>query len=672
MSPEQVQGGAATIGPSADIYGLGVTLYELLALHVPFAAASDELTKRKIVEGRPIALRARNPALSADVEVVCATAMDLEPARRYASAEAFARDLSNVLEHRPIEARPAGAMIRTRRWVERHPGWAAAGALSFIALTIGPLAFALQARDARVRIEKQRDAAEANRVRAENNFQSALEAVDLITRVGGDRLEGIPQVEDVRRELLEKALRFYQGLLDQKGDDASLAFELARAELRVSELDFELGRIADSQRAAEGALARLQSLSAESVASPSRPFALDEERSRAHAQLGDVLRRQRELSAAATELRAAESLLARMLQDARSTAAHRFHLVLVREELAEVQRAEHDLAGAETTLRETHAMLVELARAEPGELAYASRLGRNMQLSGDVLHDMKRYADARAQHDDARRQFDDLLARHPGDVSLRELLAVSHSQIALDLQAERDLAPALEQYESALKILRDLAADFPRIPRYRVDICTYIDNMAAICVATEQPERVLPLYEEGIRGLERAVEGAPDVPSLRRRLLLAQANLCALLVQTGREDEAYARSQATIPSLRAELERAPGDVEVRAGLRVMSLNLADVLVARGDCAEAARVLDAAPPLATTDECMRSAALHALCCARLQDGKARVLALLDRAIESGFDDAESLANDRDFAALRTDPEFQARVERIRERARTRAK
>jgi serine/threonine-protein kinase len=56
-----------------------------------------------------------------DLETVCAKAMEPDPKRRYQSAVALARDLRNVLEKRPVEARPASIALQARRWVQRHP-----------------------------------------------------------------------------------------------------------------------------------------------------------------------------------------------------------------------------------------------------------------------------------------------------------------------------------------------------------------------------------------------------------------------------------------------------------------------------------------------------------------------------------------------------------------------
>jgi serine/threonine protein kinase/tetratricopeptide (TPR) repeat protein len=139
MAPEQVRG-SKDLDARADVYGLGVTLYELLSLQLPFRGEDALEVQRAILDGRADSLRARNRSVPADVEIVCAVAMERDPSRRYASAGAFAHDVFNLLEHRPIAARPLGALVRSRRWAQRRPAMATSIVLGTLLLVGTPIA----------------------------------------------------------------------------------------------------------------------------------------------------------------------------------------------------------------------------------------------------------------------------------------------------------------------------------------------------------------------------------------------------------------------------------------------------------------------------------------------------------------------------------------------------
>src|SRR5207302_11398005 len=72
--------------------------------------------------------------------------------------------------------------------------------------------------------------AESERARADGNLQKARDAVDqMLTEVGQKQLAKVPQMEPVRRALLEKALQFYQGFLQEKSGDPAVMRETAWA-----------------------------------------------------------------------------------------------------------------------------------------------------------------------------------------------------------------------------------------------------------------------------------------------------------------------------------------------------------------------------------------------------------------------------------------------------------
>jgi serine/threonine protein kinase/WD40 repeat protein len=135
MPPEAFDGKADARG---DIYSLGLTLYEMLALRPAF----DELDRNRLVKqvttAEPAQLKSRNPAIPGDLATIVHKAIDRDPTRRYPSAEDMQADLERFLNDEPIRARPAGTAERLWRWSRRNP--AVAGLATSVLLLITTLA----------------------------------------------------------------------------------------------------------------------------------------------------------------------------------------------------------------------------------------------------------------------------------------------------------------------------------------------------------------------------------------------------------------------------------------------------------------------------------------------------------------------------------------------------
>src|SRR5262249_41495059 len=138
--------------------------------------------------------------------------------RRYESANGLALDIQRYLRDEPVVACPPSGWYRLRKFARRHRGGFVLGS----AVTpVGLLAVAfLAVSNVRIREEKDQreaalrqarvneEAAERQRRLAQENLKTALDAVhQMLTEVADKELADVPQMEPVRRALLEKALR---------------------------------------------------------------------------------------------------------------------------------------------------------------------------------------------------------------------------------------------------------------------------------------------------------------------------------------------------------------------------------------------------------------------------------------------------------------------------------
>ncbi|GJM22707.1 MAG: hypothetical protein DHS20C15_26220 [Planctomycetota bacterium] len=165
MSPEQLAGGP-DVDTRADVYALGLLLYELLTDTPAFDLATRSLDeiRRVVREEQPLRpSKRRLPSssavfeLPADLDWICLRCLEKERDRRYATAQGLAQDVERFLAHLPVEAAPPSAVYRTRKLLRRHRASALAGAVLLAALLV-----ALYGLDAGRRLA-DREAAEARR-----------------------------------------------------------------------------------------------------------------------------------------------------------------------------------------------------------------------------------------------------------------------------------------------------------------------------------------------------------------------------------------------------------------------------------------------------------------------------------------------------------------------------
>ncbi len=276
IAPELLEGRPADV--RSDVYGLGAVLYELFTLHRPYEDASAARLVARILAGDRPAPRKLVPSLGIDEEAVSLCALERTPAARYPTASALADDLENLLARRPTRARPAGPGLRLLRFVQRRPAASLAGALAVLLVIGGPLVLAWTQGRARHRLQLKnveldgalaREASE--RARAEGNLARAVEAVDLmLRRTGGELLEEVPQMQRVRNELLQGALRLYEDLLPQDPADPSLVFAAVALRLVAGEARTELGERETASVILSEALELLEGCSACAASDPAR------------------------------------------------------------------------------------------------------------------------------------------------------------------------------------------------------------------------------------------------------------------------------------------------------------------------------------------------------------------------------------------------------------------
>lgn len=231
-APEVILGRPITT--AADVYSLGVLLYELLAGEVPWAPRGGSLPElqRAVLEREPEppsrTLLARDPRLArrlrGDLDAITLTALAREPERRYPSVEALLDDLNRHRQGRPIAARAAGPLDRGLRFARRHRLAVTAAALVALSLGLGMAGTLWQARAA---------LAEARRAEEVKRFLIDLFEVADPDATGGETLTA--------RELLERGANRLDSELAQQPAMRAEMFQVV-GELHRRLGDYETAR----------------------------------------------------------------------------------------------------------------------------------------------------------------------------------------------------------------------------------------------------------------------------------------------------------------------------------------------------------------------------------------------------------------------------------------------
>lgn len=276
MSPEQVRGEQVDL--RSDVFSLGVVLYELLTWQRPFESGAVHSTLAAIVDREPVAVRRLQQQTPRDLVTICNKAMEKNPAQRYPSAVALAEDLRRFRRHEPILATPPTAASRAVKLVRRNRAISAAALFALLALVVAPISFAIYFKQSRDRLgveqletARQRDLAAGILVEA----RAALD--DVYTWLAEDRLADAPGMAPIRRELLERALGFYERFCELAGDEPSLRMDTVLARSRFGKVLYDLRQRDRAKSCLIEALAAMDTLEPP----PGRQFELVLEHARA-------------------------------------------------------------------------------------------------------------------------------------------------------------------------------------------------------------------------------------------------------------------------------------------------------------------------------------------------------------------------------------------------------
>jgi tetratricopeptide (TPR) repeat protein len=585
MAPEQAAGGGKTVGPAADVYALGAVLYECLTGRPPFRGATILQTLEQVRTQEPAPPRSLQPGVPRELETICLKCLEKDPKRRYATALALAEDLRRFGAGEPIVARPVGAVGRAVKWARRRPALAALVAVSAAAV----LALALGGWWSSVRLRAALGRAERNRDRAEANLDKAFAAVDrLLGSVAEERLKDVPEMDEVRQQLLKDALALCQDLAGQEeANEDKGRHQVALAHWRLGRIRSLLGQTDQAEEDLRVARAMQEELVARF---PEDPTYLDEFADICESQYGLYAKLGRREEAHAAASRAAT------LWDALAPHGPRY-----RARLAGVCIPLAGLAGevgqareAEDLLRRSVELRTQLVRENPGLDYYAYELalshywlGRYLQPRGDRKAAEQAYRAAQAL-------CEPLCRAHPERRDYQDVLIGTYGNLALVVGEDRSRRAEAEALQrQRLEKAEAQAQDYPRRVDVQNGLATALYNYGLVLEGLDRRKEARDLYARAAQIRERLVRENPGQPDLRAELAQTFDVLglaCAHLGQLGPSQDYFRRARDLLDPL---VRQHPENVEYGVSLGSVCNNAALVLRDTGRPAEAMKWHDRA-------------------------------------------------------------------------------
>ncbi len=134
MSPEQAGGMTKFVGPTSDVWALGIMLYEALTGRRPFQGETIQAVLTQILAHEAATLAPLGMSLPRELETICQKCLAKKPTDRYQTAGEVAEELRRYQAGEPILARSPTLWSSVRAWTGQNfgsAGWAVLGGVGF-------------------------------------------------------------------------------------------------------------------------------------------------------------------------------------------------------------------------------------------------------------------------------------------------------------------------------------------------------------------------------------------------------------------------------------------------------------------------------------------------------------------------------------------------------------
>ncbi len=603
MPPEQAAGQLDKVGPKADVYSLGATLFAILTGEAPFTGKTAAETLEQVRKGAFDPPAKVNAGCPKPLDAVCRKAMARNQDDRYATAQELAADVERWLSDEPVSAYRDPFLARLARWARQHPARVATAVSLLLAgvLAAGGIAWAIHLGEKNTRAErdrvieqekktqaaldkvteqeketaKQRDRAidqekktEAERARvglardlARERYAKAVDAYGTLVHDLDNKLYDRAEMQEIRKTLLLNATEGLKKLVEGKGEgDIGADRTLVAAHRQMGEVYQSIGQTTDAHK---------QFLEAERIARVVRKEAADPNDKRipevrvaetrvADRDLARTLDKSAGIHLLAGNTKAAIDAIDEAIKLFEVFAADKTDVV-----------AQQDLAKAR---KRRSAILLE--RGDTGKAADECKLAlsAHKELSDAAPNDLERKRDLAASLDavagvqlrtgdtngaelHARECLKlrlELAPKFPPDrANVKRELADAHTRLG-EVHFDRALlTAAAKDYLAGLKVLDDLVAIDPQNAGARADRALLLGRLGHVQLRTGDIEAALANTKTNKEQCEQLLKIDPKSAKAERDLALAREQYGEALLANGYTQDGLKEYEETLKQLQS-------------------------------------------------------------------------------------------------------------------------
>jgi eukaryotic-like serine/threonine-protein kinase len=534
MSPEQAEVRASDIGPGSDLFSLGAILYAILTGHVPYRGRTPSEVLDKVKRCEFPKPRQLKPEVPGALEAVCLKAMAANPGDRYATALDLAADVKRWLANEPVSAWREPALLRSRRWMRRHRALVTTTAAVLVVGVVGLAGFStvvtgknreLDAKNLalvdknrqldirNVELAGKNQELEKERHRAEAREELAIDAVKKFRDAvqGNLELKNRPELDALRKALLNEPMEFFRNLRDQLQSDhdtrPNALARLARANRDLASTIREIGSLAGALQSCAESIAILEQLTRDypSVAQYQNDLGVSRN------NLGLLLSETSQPGTAIESHQKALQIRERLAADYPAVPEYQNNLAISHNNIANLWIATGRRAEALELHQKALAIRERLVRDHPAVLEYQCDLAKSRANIGNLLNDTGRPAEALESDRQAVKEFERLARDNPKVTAYRDDQARSHNDLGAVLSETGNPAEAMESHGLALALRQQLVHDHPTITEYQCDLAVTHRNIGGLLYTTGHRSLALESFQAAVLTCERLVRDHPSV-----------------------------------------------------------------------------------------------------------------------------------------------------------------